>query len=264
MNEENNKKRLNIISENKNHISFSEIINWYYCSYRHKLMYIDKINLKKPSEFLDYGSIIHSSCGDYIKTRNMNKEIAIDKIKESWKKNNFPNLDEWVDSANNTLTEFPKFLDKTFPNWEHFSVEELLKESIIKEDNGLNFKGYIDTVIKSNNKWWIIDYKTCSWGWDARKKSSFINKSQLMLYKIYWCCKHNIDFSDVNCGFVLLKRTGKENHLCEFVKVYMGKRSQERVEKTIKNMVFSVKNKIFIKNRNSCKFCDYNETKYCV
>ena len=42
----------------------------------------------------------------------------------------------------------------------------------IGEGTDYKFKGYIDAVVKTSKMGNIIlvDWKTCSWGWDARKK----------------------------------------------------------------------------------------------
>ena len=74
----------------------------------------------------------------------------------------------------------------------------------------LVFKGYIDLVIKTTDgKYHVIDWKTCSWGWDREKKNSKLITYQLTLYKKFFCQKHNIDPSLVETHFALLKRTAK-------------------------------------------------------
>ena len=56
------------------------------------------------------------------------------------------------------------------------SEEDLLEP--IKED--YNFKGFIDLVIKTpDGKYHIIDFKTCSWGWDIQKKTAPMTTYQL-------------------------------------------------------------------------------------
>ena len=56
-----------------------------------------------------------------------------------------------------------------------------------------NFKGYIDLVLKTKDgKYHIIDWKSCSWGWDARRKADIMTTYQLTLYKHYFAIKHNI------------------------------------------------------------------------
>jgi hypothetical protein len=87
--------------------------------------------------------------------------------------------------------------------------------------------------------------------------------AQLILYKHFWAKKHNIDLKDIRCGFVLLKRAGKKGKVCELVKVSVGPKTLNRGIKIMKNMINSVNKKLFLKNRNSCKFCPYYKTKHC-
>ena len=83
-----------------------------------------------------------------------------------------------------------------------FSVEEQLYEQIKDSDTGYKFKGFIDLVIKtSDGKYHIIDWKTCSWGWDAKKRSDKYITYQLTLYKKFFCEKHNVDPKMVETSF---------------------------------------------------------------
>ena len=46
----------------KPHISFSEIKQWKECGYRHKLVYIDKIDTFEDSPYLHFGTAVHEGC----------------------------------------------------------------------------------------------------------------------------------------------------------------------------------------------------------
>ena len=41
--------------------------------------------------------------------------------------------------------------------------------------------------------YYILDWKTCSWGWRSDKKRDQLTTYQLTLYKHYFAKKHNID-----------------------------------------------------------------------
>ena len=82
------------------------------------------------------------------------------------------------------------------------SVEEQLFEEIKEFNLDTKFKGFIDLVIKTpDGKYHIIDWKTCSWGWDAQRKSDKMTVYQLSLYKNYFSNKHNIDHKDIETHF---------------------------------------------------------------
>ena len=124
-----------------------------------------------------------------------------------------------------------QWLGKRYEKINDFSLDNLL------------FKGYIDLVIKTEDgKYHVIDWKTCSWGWDREKKNSKLITYQLTLYKKFFCQKHNIDPKMVETHFALLKRTAKKDNV-EFFRVTSGK--------------------FYIKNRLSCKGCDFYKTKLC-
>jgi len=271
----------------KNHVSFSEIKCWKECSWRHKLLHIDKINIFEPSPYLDFGTAVHEGCEQYLKTKSMDSkhhDKLLRDITEAWKKYGFDDP-EWVDRqpgwykyhpvsvwcewAKNMWSDVPKFLEDTFPGWECFDAEEMLYETVTDKD--INFKGYIDGVIKVPKKkgegynYWIIDWKTAqSYGWRRSKKQDILMTAQLILYKYFWSRKHDIPLGDIRCGFVLLKRGGKPGKICELVTVSVGPKSLERGTKILNNMVYSVRGGMFLKNRDSCKYCQFKDTDHCT
>src|SRR4051812_41435714 len=71
----------------KPHVSFSEMRDWQDCSYRHKLKHVLKIDKFKPGPLMDFGTAVHASCENYLKTRVMKPEIATDMIRKTWETN---------------------------------------------------------------------------------------------------------------------------------------------------------------------------------
>ena len=267
---------------NKPHVSYSEVKNWKECPYRHKLAYIDKIDLGTPSPYLDFGTSVHEGCESFLNKGTIPKEKLLTNIREAWAKHGFGEpewyekmprwykhvpVDEWCEWASNMWDDVPNFLDKTFPGWERVSAEEMLYEEIENQD--IKFKGFIDAVIKvprknGTYKYWIIDWKTAkSYGWDKRESRDFMMQAQLVLYKHYWASKNNIPFKDVGCAFVLLKRGGKPGNMCGILKVSAGPKALEEANKMVRSMIKNVKKGFYVKNRMSCTFCDYKDTEHC-
>ena len=268
---------------NKPHVSYSEVRCWKECSYRHKLLHIDKIDVFKPSPYLDFGTQVHEGCESYLNTKTIPKEELLQNIRQAWEDNRFDDPDwvknqpgwykyhpveEWCTWASNMWDDVPEFLDETFPGWEPVSAEEELYESI--ETKAIKFKGFIDVIIKTprkNGTWkyWILDWKTAkSYGWDRRKKQDFLTQAQIILYKYFWATKNNIPLKDVSCGFILLKRGGKPGSTCELFKISSGPKAIEKSRKMVRNMIGTVQKKFFMKNRDSCMFCDFKNTQHCT
>lgn len=258
----------------KPHVSFSELKEWQDCSYRHKLRNIDKIDLFVASPILDFGTAVHASCEDFLKTRSMKPEIAINSLIEAFEKNKEISeykqtlLETFKVEATAILTDVPQFLEENFPDWETVDAEHALYESIEKHPIHA-FKGFIDGIIKIKGKkgedqYWLLDWKTTAWGWTSEKKSDHKMQQQLIFYKNFWSKKTNIDAKHVRCGFVLLKRSAKPGSHCELVKVSIGDVTSERALKVLGNMISSVKRGVALKNRESCTYCQYKNTQYCV
>lgn len=264
----------NIVLENlrtgKPHISFSEVQTWHECSFRHKLRYIDNIDLSEPSPYADFGKAAHLGCQTYLKTRCIKdaKQLTIDMINEVWKANkSYKDIDSWLAQAEGILDDLPEFMDTTFPGWTFVDSEFCLYEPI--NGHKQSFKGYIDAIITAPGKkrgeilTWLIDFKTCSWGWDMYKKTNDMVRSQLVYYKNYWVQKHQLDERSVRCTFVLLKRTAKPGNHCENFSVSVGPKTLTKSLAVLNNMLASVNRGVAFKNRDSCKFCSFYQTVHC-
>ena len=268
----------------KKHVSFSEIKDWKECPYRHKLKYVDKIDMFEPSPYLDFGTAVHEGCETLLENKNVDREKLIKDIKDAWETHGFDDpewynsqpgwykhvpVEKWCEWAENMWDEVVPFLDENFPGWELHEAEENLYEEIPNAD--LYFKGFIDAIIKAPKKrgkgyeYWIIDWKTAGpGGWRSDKKRDFKMQLQLILYKQYWSAKHGIDQSDVRCAFVTLGRGAKKGKVCNLVTVSAGPKTIEKGTKVLNNMISSVKRKMNLKNRNSCNFCVYRNTEHCT
>ena len=119
-------------------------------------------------------------------------------------------------------------------------------------------------VIKTEDqKYHIIDWKTCSWGWSSQKKSDSLTNYQLTYYKNYFSKKYNVKPSDIETYFVLLKRTAKRDNT-EVVRVTSGSKKIQNSLKLLENAVINIEKKNFIKNRLNCKYCKFKNTENCT
>jgi hypothetical protein len=162
----------------------------------------------------------------------------------------------------------PDFLEREFPGWQYMGAEFELYEPI--SGSPLSFKGFIDGVITCKGKRgedliWILDWKTAGpGGWHPEKRKDPLVQMQLALYKSFLSEKLSLDKKNVRCAFLLLKRGAKPGKTCESLHVSVGPVTEARALKVVSDMVRTVEKRMFLKNRLSCKFCQFQDTQHCT
>ena len=258
------------------HISFSELKNWNECPFKRKLVYQDKIKGFQGNIYTAFGKAIHSGCEKYVKSKDIDESISFfidsysDELeqlpKEVTEQISQKDAETFLEQGVKILTDLPESIDKKFGEWELVSAEEMLYEPI-KDfvEKEYSFKGYIDLVIKTkDNRIHIIDWKTCSWGWDARRRSDAMNVYQLIFYKHYYALKHNVDIDNIDVHFGLLKRTAKPSSTVEIFKTTSGKTRTNNAIKLLNQALYNISKERHIKNRVSCQKCEFYKTKHCT
>tara|TARA_Y100001973_G_C5201338_1_gene337923 strand:+ start:1443 stop:2210 length:768 start_codon:yes stop_codon:yes gene_type:complete len=253
------------------HISFSEIKNWNQCAYYHKLTYIDKLKGFEGNLYTAFGSALHTVCEKVVLNEvedkkslfqaSFKKEIKElpQKIQDSL---DFKMLKDMRKQGDFLVDLILPALKDHFKKFEVVSVEEKIYEPI--ENHDRKFKGFIDLVIKTEDgKYHVIDWKSCSWGWNFKRKTDPMTTYQLTFYKHYFAKKHNIDPKNVETYFALLKRTAKKDHV-EIFRVTSGNRKTENALNLLDKVLYNIKRKNYFKNRLSCKNCEFFKTEYCV
>ena len=254
------------------HISYSELKDWKFCPFYHKLTRVDKIDGFQGNEYTAFGTAVHAVCEKKLLKEDVDDEqYFLDTFSECI--SDLPDdvdvdsrlVDQMVGQGKRIIPEIEDALNDYFENFEVLAVEMPLMESIDGEDTH-NFKGYIDAVAATpDGKVHIFDWKTCGWGWDSRKKNDKMITYQLTLYKHFFCQKMNIDPKNVETHFALLKRTAKKNHV-EFFRVTSGTKKTENALKLLSIALYNIKNKRHIKNRLSCTAgygCKFYKTEHC-
>mgnify|MGYP001193311001 CR=1 FL=1 len=254
-------------------ISFSELKNWKECPYRHKLIYVDKLPHFSGNEFTAFGTAIHAVCEKVIPNNDLKASDIFEKsfleelskIKQDGHILDKKLISEMRSQAVPICEQVIPAVAEHFGKFEVVSVEEQLLEDMSDiESFGKKFKGFIDMVIKTpDNKYHIIDWKTCSWGWNRSKKSDPMTNYQLTYYKNYFSKKHNLELKDIETYFVLLKRTAKKENV-EVLQITSGPRKIENSLKVLQNAVINMENKNYIKNRLNCKYCKFHNTEHCT
>ena len=158
-------------------------------------------------------------------------------------------------------------VNEYFGPHEVISTEERLMEPIKEfSEREYMFKGFIDLVVKTDDdKYHIIDWKTCSWGWDSRRKTEPMTTYQLTFYKHYFAIKHGIEPENIETHFALLKRSATTNRV-EFFRVTSGNRKTNNAINLLAKALYNINHKNFVKNRLSCENpfrCEFYKTKHC-
>lgn len=182
---------------------------------------------------------------------------------------------EWFEPAVGILNLVPGWMDVHFPGWQVVAAELELFEPMERHENKW-FKGFVDCVIrvpkktrkgsKSTSKYtyWILDWKTTSWGWDQKKKKDKVKKMQLALYKHFVAQKLDIPVGDIKCGFVLLKRISKNSDHCELLEVSVGDKTRLEAVRTVSQTINMIERKMWLKERGeACRYCTFFKTEHC-
>ncbi len=274
------------------HISYSEWKNWHICPHYHKLTYIDKVTQFEGNIYTAFGKAIHTVCEFTLTSPEKYREPgkiealvkeqfiaelnALPKDAQQDAKANFK-LKEWLVSGLEIVPDLYRCLVDKFgklgEDWEVLKAEEQLYVPITEfTEAEKKFKGFIDLVVysKKDEKIHLIDWKTCSWGWRREKKSDKIMAYQLVFYKHFYARKYEVEPTDVDCHFVLLKRTAKPGKKAEFVRVTAAKKRTTDALNALTKALHNINKQNYIKNRTACisckdRFgtCEFYQTEHC-
>lgn len=255
------------------HVSYSELKNWTECTWKHKLLYVDRIKVFQGNEHTCFGTAVHETVekmllgykGDLYEYFNdkFSEQLSSIGVNEDT-----PLASEMRQQIIGAFELIVPSLDDYFEDkggWSLVSTEQGLKEPITESRiSGYEFKGFIDLVLKDGDgHFHIIDWKTCSWGWNARKKNDTLFTRQLVYYKYYYSKKFDINPRAISTHFGLIKRTAKKGRV-EIFRVTSGERKTKNSLDFLDKALYNISNKKYIKNRLSCKYCPFSGTEHCI
>jgi hypothetical protein len=251
------------------HISYSALKMWNDCPFKYKLVYVDSVGKFSGSEYTAFGTALHEACEKKL-LNNSEDEVKIfsDVFEEEIKKlvaEKTPDeklLTEMRDQGKVLAKLVLPAVQEKFGNFTVLAAEEDIYEKMTQIPNW-NFKGFIDLIIKTEDgKVHILDWKSCAWGWDMKKKSDAITTYQLTFYKYFYAQKHGIQSDMIETHFALLKRTAKKDQV-EIFRVTSGEKKTQNAFNLMTKALYSIDKNFFPKNRLSCKYCEFNKTKEC-
>ena len=214
------------------HVSFSRIKNWNQCPFYYKLTYVDRIKGFEGNHYTAFGTALHTVCENVLNGNQENPNSMFDteflkelqSLPEAVRNEiTVKTITEMRDAGKRLSSLLLPFLKETFGDFELVATEEELMEAIeLEQSQGYKFKGFIDLVIKTpDGKIHIIDWKTCSWGWNAQRRADPMTTYQLTYYKHFYAQKFGVDPKDIETHFALLKRTAKKD-IVEIFRVTSG------------------------------------------
>jgi hypothetical protein len=250
------------------HISFSALKIWSECAYKYKLNYVDGKKKFLGNEYTVFGTALHEACERKVLDPSVNEvEVFLNKFSDELK-----SLPSEVLIEESTLKDMRTqgtmlaplilpALTQYFGSYKVVSAEEELYLPI--PDTTFQFKGYVDLIIQTDDGvYHIIDWKSCSWGWDAKKRSDSLTSYQLTLYKHFFGTLKGIDPKNIETHFALLKRTAKKDNV-ELFRVTSGAKKVQNALKVLNNSVYNIEKGNFPKNRLACKYCEFYKTEDC-
>ena len=198
------------------------------CEKKYEFKYIKKITVPQPVSVFEKGKKIHALAHYYLRGDDIEKFLP-------------------------TLTDEEKNI------WQKLLSNEYFQKKYINSEYNLTARvgeywvgGRLDAFMKDENNYYILDYKTGSIPKDPQ------TDFQTMVYLI---CADKILTkgwgSNFNLSFVYLDLKNNQNHIIEF---------NSEKKSLYENIITKTCNKItttriFNKNPDRCKFCEYN--KFC-
>ena len=198
------------------------------CQKKYEFKYVQKLNVPQPIQIFEKGKKIHALAHYYLRGDDINKFLP-------------------------TLTDEEKNV------WHRLLNNEYFQKHYINSEYNLTCRvgeywigGRLDAFMKSENNYYILDYKT---GTIPK------NPEQDFQTMIYLICANEIMTkgwgNNFNLKFVYIDLKNNHNHIIEFDK---------NKKELYSNIIIETCNKIttakiYEKNLNRCKFCEYN--KFC-
>jgi len=250
----------------KKTLSYSQLNMYSQCPKHWELQYIQKKGKWDPTIFNIFGTAIHECIQDFLETMYastakaaeamplsaMLKQNMYDLYKEEVEKNkgiHFSTSDDLkeiyfqgVDILDYLVKHRNKYFTKK--NTELLGIEmPIFVES--ETNSNIMIFGFLDVVLKEDDKIKILDLKTSTWGWSKNEKKK--NGDQLRLYKKYFAKQYDVEEKDITVEYLIVKRKMYED--LDFpqkrFQVYEpanGKPSLNKMEKKLSGFISNVYN----------------------
>lgn len=251
----------------REHVSFSELRLFNECGWKWLLLKVFGVKLDDRSFQMEFGKAVHSGMEVlYSPTGGLDAgaaaEHALGMYERSLKE---LSIDHPTDAAEaERIKQFiPRFYEDCLrcPELEGIVTlrsELQLMQPILRTDGlSVGFKGFIDITfvkrLKRKTVIYIADFKTCQWGWPAKKFQDIEVISQLLLYKHFFCKMMGADPRNVSIAFILLKKRPKDGDLTvDVCKVSAGPKATQRALDYLQTSITAMHSYSYERNFSSC------------
>ena len=254
----------------KEHVSFSELRLFNECPWKWVLVKLFGLPTVDRSFHMDFGKAVHSGMEVlYSPGRDPNVQDATTHALSLYDRSltELQQIGMHPSDLKEALRirDLPeKFYEDCLKCPELQGIKTLRSELKIMEDiernDGLflKFKGFIDITfvrkLKVKTVIYIADFKTCQWGWDAKKLQDVEVISQILLYKHFFCKMTGADPRNVSIAFILLKKRPKEGDLTVAVeKIPAGPKATQKALDYLQDTITDMHSYSYEQRFSACK-----------
>lgn len=254
----------------KEHVSFSELRLFNECPWKWVLVKVFGLSSFDRSFQMDFGKAAHSGMETLYHPSTLHDVKASTDHALSLYDTALAELDQiGMHPSDRTeafrIREFlPRFYEDCLACPELQGIKTLrselqLMEKIERNDGlAIKFKGFIDITfvkqLKRKTVIYIADFKTCQWGWPAKKLQDIEIISQILLYKHFFCKMTGADPKNVSVAFIFLKKRPKDGDLTVSVcKISAGPKATQHALDYLQNTITKMHAYSYNQNFDSCK-----------
>lgn len=276
-------------------VSYSQYSMYSQCQYRWYLEYVKKHKVFKPGVALVFGTSMHETVQEYLRTMYTESATAADKLdlvnmlKQRMYENYKADLEllgdhfikpeefkEHIEDGIAILEWLRKHRRQYFSIKDHelVGIEVPIQRVIVEDRPDVIMIGSIDFIIKDkrNNTYTVYDLKTSTSGWKDKDKKDTSKTDQVLFYKRFYSKLLNVPEDQIEVKFFIVRRKIYEDaafpikRVQEFVPT-QGKRKVEEAYNRLSDFVRSSftedakynTDRVYPKNPSACKYCPFKD-----
>lgn len=276
-------------------VSYSQYSMYSQCQYRWYLEYVKKHKVFKPGVALVFGTSMHETVQEYLRTMYTESATAADKLdlvnmlKQRMYENYKADLEqhgdhfikpeefrEHIEDGTAILEWLRKHRRQYFSVKDHelVGIEVPIQRAIVEDRPDVIMIGSIDFIIKDkrDNTYTVYDLKTSTSGWKDKDKKDTSKTDQVLFYKRFYSKLLNVPEDQIEVKFFIVRRKIYEDaaflikRVQEFVPT-QGKRKVEEAYNRLSDFVRSSftedakynTDRVYPKNTSGCKYCPFKD-----